>query len=86
MINKCNLSKFQVFIYEYNEASRRWIRVEAVSTVTEAVHDIAFAPNIGRSYHVLVISISYFVLRASFLSYHAIMEELLELILDEVKE
>ncbi len=45
---------FKVFIYEYNEASRRWIRVEAVSTVTEAVHDIAFAPNIGRSYHVLV--------------------------------
>lgn len=41
-------------MYEYNEASRRWIRIEAVSTVTEAVHDIAFAPNIGRSYHVLV--------------------------------
>ena len=43
-----------MFVYEYNEASRRWIRIEAVSTVTEAVHDIAFAPNIGRSYHVLV--------------------------------
>ena len=59
IVNTINFEKgapkyFQVFIYEYNEASRRWIRVEAVSTVTEAVHDIAFAPNIGRSYHVLV--------------------------------
>ena len=49
-----SLNYLQVFVYEYNESSRRWVRIEAVSTVTEAVHDIAFAPNIGRSYHVLV--------------------------------
>ena len=30
--------------------------METFSTLTEPVHDLAFAPNIGRSYHVLGIA------------------------------
>ena len=37
--------------------SRRWLKVETHSAATsEPVHDIAFAPNLGRSYHVLAIA------------------------------
>ncbi|XP_069681868.1 nucleoporin SEH1 isoform X1 [Periplaneta americana] len=46
----------KVFIYEYSENTRRWTKTETLSTVTEAVHDIAFAPNLGRSYHLLAIA------------------------------
>ncbi|XP_049832969.1 nucleoporin SEH1 [Schistocerca gregaria] len=46
----------KVFIYEYNECSRRWVKIETLSTVTEPVHDIAFAPNLGRSYHLLAVA------------------------------
>lgn len=46
----------KVFIYEYAENSRRWTKTETLSTVTDAVHDIAFAPNLGRSYHTLAIA------------------------------
>jgi nucleoporin SEH1 len=46
----------KVFIYEYAENSRRWAKTETVSSVTDAVHDISFAPNLGRSYHTLAIA------------------------------
>jgi len=45
----------KVSVYEYSENARRWQRVETFSNITEPVHDIAFAPNIGRSYHVLAV-------------------------------
>jgi hypothetical protein len=48
----------KVFIYEYSENSRRWSKTETLTNVTEAVHDIAFAPNLGRSYHLLAIASS----------------------------
>ena len=46
----------KVFVYEYNETSRRWLRIDAFTAMTELVHDISFAPNLGRSYHVLAIA------------------------------
>ena len=46
----------KVFIYEYAENSRRWAKTETITSVTDAVHDIAFAPNLGRSYHTLAIA------------------------------
>jgi len=46
----------KVKVYEYSENIRRWQLVETFSTITEPVHDIAFAPNIGRSYHVLAVA------------------------------
>uniref|UniRef100_A0A6G1SIR7 Nucleoporin seh1-A n=1 Tax=Aceria tosichella TaxID=561515 RepID=A0A6G1SIR7_9ACAR len=46
----------KVLIYEYNEHLRRWIKVDAVASATDPVHDLSFAPYIGRSYHLLGIA------------------------------
>jgi hypothetical protein len=48
----------KVYIYEYSENSRRWSKTETLASITEAVHDIAFAPNVGRSYHLLAVASS----------------------------
>lgn len=52
--NRSNGGK--VFIYEYSENSRRWTKSETLPSVQDPVHDIAFAPNMGRSYHMLAIA------------------------------
>lgn len=44
----------KVFIYEYNENSRRWTKLETIN-ITDPVHDLAFSPNLGRHYHVLAV-------------------------------
>ena len=46
----------KVFIYEYSENSRRWTKTETLTNISEAVHDIAFAPNLGRGYHLLAVA------------------------------
>lgn len=46
----------KVQIYEFNENSRKWVKVEAIVGATDPVHDLAFAPNFGRSYHLLAIA------------------------------
>ena len=46
----------KVFVYEYAESSKRWLRIDSFSAMADPVHDIAFAPNLGRSYHVLAIA------------------------------
>ncbi|XP_013396753.1 nucleoporin SEH1 isoform X1 [Lingula anatina] len=46
----------KVQIYEYNDNSRKWSKVETITVVTESVKDIQFAPNLGRSYHLLGIA------------------------------
>ncbi|XP_076392753.1 nuclear pore complex protein Nup44A isoform X2 [Megachile rotundata] len=45
----------KVFIYEYSESSRRWAKTETLAIV-DPVHDIAFAPNLGRSFHTLAVA------------------------------
>lgn len=44
----------KVFIFEYSD-NRRWVKTETIN-VSEPVHDISFAPNVGRSYHMLAIA------------------------------
>ena len=39
----------KVKIYEYSENIRRWQQVDTFDTIKEPVHDIAFAPNIGKT-------------------------------------
>ncbi|XP_059610659.1 nucleoporin seh1 [Phlebotomus argentipes] len=46
----------KVFIYESSENARRWTKVETLAQVTDPVHDIAFAPNVGRSFHILAVA------------------------------
>ena len=35
---------------------RKYAKAETLLTVTDPVHDIAFAPNLGRSFHILAIA------------------------------
>ncbi|KAK4884142.1 hypothetical protein RN001_000413 [Aquatica leii] len=46
----------KIFIYEYSDNIRRWMKTETISSVTEAVHDISFSPNLGRSFHLLAVA------------------------------
>ena len=46
----------KVFVYEYSQHARRWLRIDAFTAMTDLVHDIAFAPNLGRSFHLLAIA------------------------------
>lgn len=40
-------------IYEYNEQYRRWVQIEALQSHTNTINDVSWAPNLGRSYHLL---------------------------------
>lgn len=51
-----NSPSAKVLIYEYNEHLRRWIKADVVASATDPVHDLSFAPYIGRSYHLLGIA------------------------------
>ncbi|KAM7338241.1 hypothetical protein ACRRTK_001725 [Alexandromys fortis] len=46
----------KVQIFEYNENTRKYAKAETLMTVTDPVHDIAFSPNLGRSFHILAIA------------------------------
>ncbi|CAH1365016.1 hypothetical protein MTP99_001331 [Tenebrio molitor] len=46
----------KVFIYVYSESSRRWTKIDAITNITDPVHDISFSPNLGRSFHVLAVA------------------------------
>ncbi|XP_075070503.1 centrosomal protein of 192 kDa [Mixophyes fleayi] len=46
----------KVQIYEYNENTRKYVKAETFMTVTDPVHDISFAPNLGRSFHILAVA------------------------------
>lgn len=45
----------KVVICEYNENSRRWSRIDTLQ-IHEPVYDLAFAPNLGRSYNLLAVA------------------------------
>lgn len=46
----------KVFIFEYGEHNRKWNKTETLNSITDPVHDISFAPNVGRSYHILAVA------------------------------
>lgn len=46
----------KVLIYEYSDLSRRWIKADSIASAIDPVHDLSFAPYIGRSYHLLGIA------------------------------
>lgn len=45
----------KVFIFECTD-SRRWTKTDQLNSITDAVHDVTFAPNVGRSYHTLAVA------------------------------
>ena len=47
----------KTFIYEFQcTDSPQWVRVDSLKEVTSPVHDLSFAPCLGRSFHVLGIA------------------------------
>lgn len=49
-----NNSGSKVLIYEFNENHRSWLQLDnKMWEITDSVHDIAFAPNVGRSFDLL---------------------------------
>ncbi|KAK2162204.1 hypothetical protein LSH36_102g09008 [Paralvinella palmiformis] len=45
----------KVMIYEYSDNTRTWTRT-CECPVSDTVRDVAFAPNLGRSYHILAVA------------------------------
>jgi len=35
---------------------RKYVKVESISTILDPVRDVAFSPNLGRSYHMLAVA------------------------------
>jgi len=50
-----NASTPKVHFYEYNETNRTWLKLDGVS-ILDPVYDMAFAPNMGRSFDVIGIA------------------------------
>jgi WD40 repeat protein len=50
-------STTRIQVFEYNDKLRKWSNIHSiVGIVHEPVHDIAFAPNLGRTHHVLAVA------------------------------
>lgn len=45
-----------VYIYEYNDNARSWTKAESIGALNAPVRDVAFAPNLGRSYDLLAVA------------------------------
>ena len=46
----------KVEIHEYSDAGRKWIKVASLMAIADPVHDLCFAPNVGRSRHLLAVA------------------------------
>lgn len=47
-----------VKIWEYSDATRKWIQVESLvcGSADNVVHDVSWAPNMGRSFHLIAVA------------------------------
>lgn len=46
----------KVFLFEFSDSLRKWEKVESLIPSNDSVYDVAFAPNSGRSYHLLAVA------------------------------
>ncbi|KAL1130152.1 hypothetical protein AAG570_013090 [Ranatra chinensis] len=46
----------KIAILFFNEFVRKWVKLDNFSGVSDAVHDIAFAPRLGRSYDLMAVA------------------------------
>jgi len=49
----CVAAERDVRVWEYNGNARRWTVAATLDGHTDLVHDVAWAPNLGRAYHLL---------------------------------
>jgi nucleoporin SEH1 len=54
-----NATGAKINVFEYVEGQRKWIRIDSVVSSTDPVYDLSFAPNLGRSYHLLAVASKY---------------------------
>ncbi|XP_054089769.1 nucleoporin seh1 isoform X1 [Zeugodacus cucurbitae] len=45
----------KVFIFAYSE-TRKWVKIDAINEISQPVTDLAFAPNPGRTFHMLAVA------------------------------
>ncbi|XP_017463033.1 PREDICTED: nucleoporin seh1-like [Rhagoletis zephyria] len=46
----------KVFIFAYSESARKCVKIETINEITQPVTDLAFAPNPGRTFHMLAVA------------------------------
>ena len=46
--------EYKIILITFN--FRKWTKVETINTITDPIRDLAFSPNLGRSYHMLAIA------------------------------
>lgn len=46
----------KVFLFAYSENARKCVKIETVNDITDPVTDVAFAPNAGRTFHMLAVA------------------------------
>lgn len=49
----CVASEREVKLWEFNGAARRWAAVASLEGHADQVHDVCWAPNLGRAYHLI---------------------------------
>lgn len=46
----------KLFLHEYCDSARKWLKIDTPMIVTDSINDVAFAPNVGRSYRILAVA------------------------------
>lgn len=46
----------KVFIFAYSENARKCVKVDTINDITDPVTDLSFAPNAGRTFHILAVA------------------------------
>lgn len=54
--DEANTNTEKLTIFEYNEHSRIYSKIEKNAICTEPIRSLSFAPSVGRLYHVLAIA------------------------------
>ena len=54
-IQKRFIENIYIYIWTVN-IYRKWLKMETLFQITDPVHDVRFAPNLGRSYFLLAIA------------------------------
>ncbi|BFG05163.1 nucleoporin seh1 [Drosophila madeirensis] len=46
----------KVFLFAYSDNARKCVKIDTVNDITDPVTDVAFAPNAGRTFHMLAVA------------------------------
>lgn len=54
--DEINPTSEKLIIFEYDESSRQYIKIEKAQVCTDPIRSLAFAPSVGKLYHTLAIA------------------------------